>query len=309
MNYSTLPLAYKPNDIWHSYKDTNPSTGHIIHYARLEARDAIGTIFILPGLSEFTEKYAETASFFYQYDYNIVIIDWAYQGRSSRLKRHPHRRHSDSFDKDIDDLHWLISKSAASHPHFLLGHSMGGHLAIRYMLTHPGTIKAASLSAPMMGIAAVDDWHKIAKFIAFITSLFLPEKYIPGGRNWRKEARQSDGNDIFSTDPIRDTIHNIWCEHDPSLQVGSPTFQWLYDALDSIDYVKDTLKAQQCATPLFIGLAEQEQIVVNEAVTNLMTFFTNSTYTLYQNAHHEILMETDEIRDHFLQQTLHLFSK
>lgn len=304
-----LEDRFLPPDNWHCDEFTNPETGHNIHYASLQAPMNIkGTVCALPGLSEFTEKYIETAKFFTNHGYDFHVIDWAYQGRSSRLKRNPHKRHSDSYNTDISDLHFFIKNIIKPEiPLFMLGHSMGGNIGLRYIDQHPSVFKAAAFSAPMLGIEDLKKYYPLIKIILSILRKFLGESYVPGGKNWHKEARNSDGTDIFSNDKIRDSIHNIWCLSNPELQVGNPTFLWLWESLKSINTIETS--TSNINIPVLFALADKERLVDNNAIRKISSVLKNSKLLELKNCKHEILMETDEVRDVFLKKTLDLFNE
>jgi len=262
---------------------------------------------MLPGLSEFCEKYYETANNFIKHGYNFLIIDWAYQGKSTRFDKNPHKRHSDGYDIDISDLKYIIDHHVnKGAPTFMLGHSMGGHIGLRFLSQYPDYFQAASFSAPMLGIKDLKYTGWLIKPLSPIFNLFKTS-YIPGGKNWRIEARKSDGSDVFSSDPTRDTLHNTWCLQDPSLQVGNPTIKWVLESLKSISLLNKSYR--DIETPTLLGMAEQEEIVCNASIIKASKIIHHSKLLNLENSKHEILMETDDIRDQFLNETLALFKQ
>ena len=286
---------------WQTGEFENPETGHKIHYGFVLPENPKGCVVVLPGLSEFTEKYYETAHDLLARNLGVFVIDWHGQGRSSRGLSNPHKRHSISFDRDISDLHHLISKivhKKTSVPLTVLAHSMGGNLAIRYMLRHPDAFKAAAFSAPMLGIsdlARFPDWT--LKFLLWLLYPFL-HFYIPGGKDWHEAARKSDGSDIFSSDPERDSLHNTWSSYNPVLQVGNPTLGWVKAALSSCEIIRNG-RLENINTPCLFVAAEHEKIVYNQAIRDAATRIPFASFKEIQNAKHEILMETDDIRSQF----------
>jgi len=245
---------------WHQANIHNPTTNHVINYAHnISKNENRPLIILLPGLSEFCEKYYETANFFINHGYDILVIDWAFQGRSTRFNPNPHKRHSDGYDADINDLKLILDQHKRKNtPMFMLGHSMGGHIGLRFLSQYPHYFQAASFSAPMIGI-------KDLKYTGWLIRLLTPffnffkTSYIPKGQNWREAARKSDGTDIFSSDPLRDAIHNMWCNYDPTLQVGNPTIKWVLESLKSIAFLKKNFSKIQI--PILIGMAEKEEII------------------------------------------------
>lgn len=306
-----LEERFLPPPNWQSGNFINPETDHYIHYNFLPASkdNYKANIVVLPGLSEFGEKYIETARFFHEQGYGFYVIDWAYQGRSSRFKNNHHKRHSDGYESDISDLNYLIKNIIPSDkPLHLLAHSMGGNIGLRYILKHPNIIKSASFSAPMLGIKDLKYTGWLIKPILG-TLCFLSNKYIPGGKDWHEAARKSNGEDIFSHDPIRDQIHNKWCLTNPELQIGNPTFKWIYESLKSISLLKKKETLKKITTPILLSIAEKEVLVDNDSIKKAAEYLPNAQCSLLKKARHEILMETDDIRNEFLDKTLNLFNQ
>ncbi len=294
----TLEPRFQTPDGWRTGEFVNLATNHRIHYGTATPQDAQGIVVLLPGLSEFSEKYYETVRDLMDRNLGVWIIDWAYQGHSSRWDKYPMRRHSDGFDTDLQDLHKLISDhvlpAAQGKPLIMLGHSLGGHLGLRYLAEHKGIFKAAAFSAPMLGIRDVNAVPALLRSLLLTILKPFSEQYVPRGRDWHETMRKSDGSDVFSSDPVRDGLHNAWCKADPTLQVGSPTLRWLFEAVQSCRILEKQLP--KIDTPLLIVSAGQDQIVDNEAITHAAAMLPKSVLLSLSQAHHEILMERDDIR-------------
>lgn len=299
---------FLPPENWKSDTFFNPDTDHVIHYNCLTSpSNAKGTIVVLPGLSEFGEKYIETARYLAEHGYDFYVIDWAYQGRSSRLKDSPSKRHSDGYETDVSDLHYMVSNViGANKPLFMIGHSMGGNIGFRYTLKYSDVFKAAAFSAPMFGIKAVKFFPWPVRTFLATSMPFIEFNYIPGGKDWHEREIEANGENIFSRDVKRNDVHDAWCKANPQLQIGSPTFKWLYNSLLSIDYLDRN--ANKSKIPILLAIAGKEDLVDNDAIHLLGKKIKNSRVIEFQTAKHEILMETDDIRNRFLSETLKTFS-
>lgn len=303
-----LEERFLPPDNWQTGDFINPETTHQIHYNFIlpPTNNSKGIIVILPGLSEFGEKYIETARFFSDLGYGIYIIDWAYQGRSTRLKDSPQKRYSDGYETDISDLDFFIKNIiGTTKPLYMLAHSMGSNIGLRYLIDHQNIFTAASFSAPMLGI------KDLRFFPNFLKLFFLPfaSHYIPGGKDWHETARSSDGKDIFSSDPIRDQIHNSWSLSNPELQVGNTTYKWLYESLKSISLLKDSATLQKVTIPVLAAKAGKETLVDNKSIDQFIKKIPNGKLLDLKKSKHEIMVETDDIRDLFLAETLKTFNQ
>ena len=207
-----LEERFLPPKNWQIKKFTNPKTSHDIAYRTSLIDNPKATVICLPGLSEYGEKYIETAHFFNKQGYDVYIIDWAYQGLSTRFKDNYQKRHSDGYDTDISDLHHLITNEIITEkPVHILAHSMGGHIGLRYIAEHPEVnIKSISASTPMISIHVM---KYLCDVSSVIFSLLHPihTKYLMKGCNWQKDNRKDHVGDIFSSNPIRENVHDAWC--------------------------------------------------------------------------------------------------
>jgi lysophospholipase len=306
LNIPDLEKRFLPPDNWRITSFTRENREIFYRTAFIEAPK--GIVFCLPGLSEFGEKYIETTRRLNTEGFNVVVIDWAYQGLSTRFKDNPHKRHSDGYDTDIADLHHLITQEIKSDlPHYMLAHSMGGHIGLRFLIHHQDIFNAASFSAPMVGIKSI---RKLLPLQACLAPWIKRknECYVPGGHDWHAIDRHDAVSDIFSHDRIRKRVHNAWCTTNPELQVGSPTLQWVLEGMNSIKTLQspDTLQKINC--PTFIAIAGKEKLVDNKATRTAVPHIPQCKMIELKNSKHEILMETDDIRDVFLTETLNLFS-
>ncbi len=316
-----LESRFLPPQGWRWHVFTTPQ-GRKIRFGTVapESRIPDAVVIVAPGLSEFGEKYFELAHDLLQRNLSLWVMDWQGQGLSDRhMKITPHKRHSSGFEDDVEDFHYFIMeyvKHSAVHPDVgriplvLLGHSMGGHIGLRYLQAHPDTFVCAAFSAPMLGL---HDLRLIpAPLRPLITGLLneaMSTSYVFGGSDWRESARQNPGQNIFSSDPVRDRVHNAWSLHDPRLQVGSPTFRWLHEAVKSCAFLHQASVLKGIETPIVIALAGKDALVDNKALRRAVRMLPHATLLELTESHHEILMEADPIRQRFLQAFEELLSR
>ena len=104
-------------------------------------------ICLIHGLGEHSGRYANMAEYYVNHGIEVVSFDLRGHGQSDGQ-----RGHSDDFQqmmRDIDRFLYKASTIDVDKPHFIYGHSLGGTLAIKYTLSHPGEFKGVILSAPM----------------------------------------------------------------------------------------------------------------------------------------------------------------
>ncbi len=313
-SYATHPNLEKrflqpPGWRWHMFAGHN---GEKLRFGTAFPKHTIpkAVVVILPGLAEYCEKYFEIANDLLNKKYAVYIMEWQGQGRSFRhIKKNPHKRISNGFSNDVKDLDIFIRDyiiPSAVHPEVgrlplaMLAHSMGGNIGLRYLKDNPKTFGCAAMTAPMFGIKA---FKIIPPFMRVALAKILYEigdhSYVPGARNYEpRTARKVKA--IHSTDPVRNDIHDTWMEFDPNLQCGGVTYKWLYYAARTCSRIRKHSFLRSIHTPLLFATAGKEQLVSNSSIRHANKILPNANIVHFPDAGHEIMMETDTIRNEFL---------
>lgn len=271
-----------------------------------ESRIPSAVVVLLPGRSEYAEKYFEVARDLLKNNLSVWILEWQGQGLSDRfLSRTPGRNHSHPFSDYVEDLHEFILqyvKHACVHPDVgripmvMLAQSMGGNIGLRYLHAHPGMFESAAFCAPMLGLPSVDKIRGGGLLVRAL-SFLAGKSYAFGQNDW---ALNKEGF-IFSSDPVRSKIHETWQSENESLRLGGVTFGWVYHAWTSSLFLKNPEVLQSIQTPMLIAIAEQENLVDNEATRRAAALIPQARFVELEGSGHEILMERDEIRNKFLE--------
>jgi len=116
--------------------------------AWLPERDPRAVVVIAHGLAEHGGRYPEVAARFVASDYAVYALDHRGHGRSGGS-----RANIDRFAYLVSDLGTFAGRAQREHPGapvFLLGHSMGGAVALACALRYKGSLKGLALSAPAL---------------------------------------------------------------------------------------------------------------------------------------------------------------
>jgi alpha-beta hydrolase superfamily lysophospholipase len=143
-----------------------------LHHRSWIADAPRAVLLVSHGHGEHGGRYAELAMHLAQRGITVHAIDHRGHGRSGGA-----RGHVDRFGEYVRDLEsWRRAVTADLPPDlpvFLLGHSLGGLIAIRHLQTHPEAgFRGAILSAPLLGIAVQAPPWKVA--LSGIFSRILP---------------------------------------------------------------------------------------------------------------------------------------
>jgi lysophospholipase len=256
-----------------------------------------GSVILLSGRSEFLEKYSETIGELNQKGFDVYSFDWRGQGLSSRMLANRQKGFIDNYNVYLNDLFLFfdtIVKPGCVHPIIIIAHSMGGHIALRFLHDHPGTVDMAILTAPMIDIfrTNLSRW-----FIKQVTRIAVKtgfnHAYTIGAGDYTDG--KFNGNNLTS-DPVRftDAINAI--KKNPDLALGGVTYGWLSATFASIAILNEPGYAAKITTPILMMSAGEDKIVSVKAQKKICASLPNCRFVEIAGARHEIFKETDAVR-------------
>ncbi|HEY4546557.1 MAG TPA: alpha/beta hydrolase [Pedomonas sp.] len=261
--------------------------------------DARGTVLFLNGRGDFIEKYLESYGAFLDWGYAVATLDWRGQGLSGRLGDHPHKGHQTDFDILVSDLaHWIEDVARDFPPPFyLVAHSMGGHLALRYLAEHNGSASGAVLLAPMLGIRTGGIPSPVTKRLArWMVSRGRAGEFAPTQRPhgaWQSSALRQGA---LTADNERFADEVWWTQQNPALALGGVTYGWLDAAFRSLDRLHVPGYLQRVKTPVLILLPELEQVVDPVAARHVAAHLPQCRLEVVPGGRHELLRDADTVR-------------
>ncbi len=263
-----------------------------------------GTVVLVQGRSEYIEKYFETVSDLRRRGFYVATFDWRGQGGSSRDVRNPNMGHIWDFGQYDNDLHCFMRQVVfpdCPSPFYALGHSMGAHNLIRHAGMGLCQFDRMVLSAPMMRLS-----HEVLGFpqeivtiaVTLASWLGLGESYVYGGTNQNINQKAFKGNKL-TRDKERYERNNAIIKANPALNIGSPSYAWLLAALRSTSLVMQPSFAAGIKIPVLLVSAGSDRVVSNIATREFADRIKNGSNIIIPNARHEILQETDNVREQF----------
>jgi lysophospholipase len=267
-----------------------------------------GTVLILPGRTEWAEKYAPTAAILADAGYAAAAIDFRGQGLSDRLLVDPMPGHVGAMADYQRDLAALLAHVRAAdlpEPLFLLTHSMGGAIGLRAL--HGGLrVAAAVFSGPMWGIRVPPH---LRPFRPFITAWHRWRdsmlRYAPTTDARPYILRKSFAANRLTRDPAMWQMMRDQLAAMPALGVGGPTLHWLDLAMAE---ARALMAMPPPPVPALIAWGSQERIADRRAMARMAARWPGAQAMVFPRARHEIPMETPEVRAAFHDAALRLFS-
>jgi alpha-beta hydrolase superfamily lysophospholipase len=234
------------------------------------------TFVMVHGLGEHGGRYQHLAEWFTPLGATIYAADHRGHGRSGGP-----RGHAPSLKALLDDIDLVVKQARAESgaPLVMIGHSLGGLLAIAYLLDRPDAVDRAVLSAPfLMAKVKVPPWKRAAATV-------LP----------RVAPRLSFSNEIDPSDLSRDPAVPAAYRADPLVHDRITAGMYGETAGRTESFIA---RAPELRVPFLLLHGRDDRIV---DPVGSQRFFARATapdraFCLYPGMYHEIFNEVDHDR-------------
>lgn len=262
-----------------------------------------GRVVLLNGRSESMERYYETAAALLKKGYHLYSLDWRGQGLSTRVTSNRQKGFIENYSQYTNDLEYffenVVDADDKKGPLIILAHSLGCHIAMRYLLERGREVAGVVLLSPMFDI----DTSPFPKAVAVMISKIMKflgrgEDYAIGAGDFYRDENTFRNNKLTS-DISRYMAAKYIIDNNPDLAVGGVTYQWMCASFDSIKKLNRAISESVLSSPLLIISAELDKVVSNKAQRNFARKIKTAKFVTIKGALHEILMESDEIRMKF----------
>jgi alpha-beta hydrolase superfamily lysophospholipase len=179
--------------------------GHEIFLRTLEAEGtpSTRTATIVHGLGEHTGRYMELASFLLRYQFSVFGIDLYGFGRSEGKRGDA--KDIDDYIEDVKQLTRVVESKMAKDiaEKLLIGHSLGGLIALSYLEQYPDDYTHAIISSP-----AVNAGRNVNPFLILLSKLFLLLCPAATFKNTVKAEQLSDIEEVQQAYREDKLVHN-----------------------------------------------------------------------------------------------------
>lgn len=175
-----------------------------LHYRTWEAAAPRAAIVVMHGLFEHSGRYAELGEDMAGYGFSTFALDL--RGHGASAGRRGHIRSFDVLIQDLDrfrrEVQGLVPVDL---PLFLVAHSMGGLIGLRYLEEYEAPFQGAVITSPWLATAVeIPRWQVLA---ANVLNRVLPALPFPGGVDAGLLSHDEERNDDYRNDPqIHSTI-------------------------------------------------------------------------------------------------------
>jgi alpha-beta hydrolase superfamily lysophospholipase len=163
-----------------------------------------GVIVIIHGLAEHSGRYRETAEFLSENGWAVYACDLRAHGLSPDPPKagRVHVNRFEDYFRDVDALTGLAREKHRQLPIYLLGHSMGGLISIRYSLEKPAGLAGAIISSPALGTHPEFKPPLFLKLMVSILSRLAPRLLVASDLDTRAISRDPAVVKAYIDDPL-----------------------------------------------------------------------------------------------------------
>ncbi|MEP0961244.1 MAG: alpha/beta hydrolase [Roseobacter sp.] len=286
---------------------TTTSDGIKIRIGHWPLQAAKGTVLILPGRTEYIEKYGQIAASFAQRGLASASIDWRGQGLADRLLDNPligHVEHFSDYQKDVAALVRVARELDLPRPYFLLAHSMGAAIGLRAVMEGLA-VRSVAFSGPMWGIKIAPNLKPAAWALSNLMPRIGQGHRLPPGTRLEHHvlANGFEGN-LLTRDRSQFDIMREQLTLHPELVLGGPSFVWLREALIETRHLSNRGSPN---LPCITFLGSNERIVDVPAIKARMSTWKNGELQIIPEGEHEVLMENPEKTETLFDQMTEMF--
>jgi alpha-beta hydrolase superfamily lysophospholipase len=223
------------------------------------------------GASEHSDRYGHVAARLVAEGYALYAIEHRGHGRSAGP-----RALIDRMDNAVADLDSLVALAGGSV--FLIGHSMGGTVALAYALRHQDRLRGLILSGPLAAVEAAPPHMRIAARVLSALTPRLPLVDIDAA--------------LISRDPAVVQAY----ETDPLVYHGKLPVRTVAELARAIEAFPDAVPAITVPTLIMYGTADglcppEGSLMLSERIGA-----TDKTLLAYEGLYHEIFNEPEQER-------------
>jgi alpha-beta hydrolase superfamily lysophospholipase len=245
-----------------------------IFYRNLSAEKEKARLVIAHGLGEHSGRYDRVINRLVPEGLSIWALDFCGHGRSGGK-----RGHIESFGQYIADIDKLIDIAAEDAPQdtkiFLLGHSLGGLIALNYGLRLPDKLNGLIVSSPVLAFKVKVPAFKIT--LGKVMSAIWPGLSMANELDPTKISHDTSVVDAYIQDPL---VHN------------RVTARWFTEFVSAMAWVQKSVTKMK--VPILMQIAGNDFLVDAGASE---TFFNHlllkdKTIHIYRGLFHEVFNET-----------------
>lgn len=267
------------------------------HWKPTTTSDIKPVVLLLPGRATALEKFENVVDILRERGYGVWALDWRGQGLSTReIGKRGYIKSYEIYLQDLDlFIRTFLKTDYQKRPIVILGHSMGGHLGLRYMAENPDMVQGAVMTAPMLDIETGAYSRGLAYWIsAMMVFLGFGKSYVFSQGDYNPVTQPFEGN-ILTHNQELFYYHRHLQIANPDIVVGGVTFGWIKATLESVTKLNCKGMLGRIAAPVKIYTAGEELVVNNDRIEQVADWIPHCELEVVQGARHQLLAEVPAV--------------
>jgi acylglycerol lipase len=246
-----------------------------LYLRRHEPAGSRGEILIVHGFGEHSGRYAGLTNHLVDRSYSVTAYDHRGHGLSDGLPGHVES--FAEYDEDLTRMLKSVRSRSQVKPLFLIGHSMGGLIALRHAARNSSTLSGAIISAPLIEVAVPVPAHKL--MIARVSARMAPRMRLDNEIDPSNLSRDPEVGRAYAADPL------------VNRKVSA---KWFAEATRAMQEVVEW--APRIATPLLVMHGTDDRLASVDATRRLFERVTSKDKELvvYPGYYHELFNEPEK---------------
>lgn len=246
-----------------------------LYLRRHELESPRGEILIAHGFGEHSGRYAALTDHLSNHNYSVTAYDHRGHGLSDGLPGHVES--FNEYDEDLARIITSVRSRSKAKSLFLIGHSMGGLIALRYMARRDGALTGAIISAPLIEVAVPVPAHKL--MIARVSARMAPRMRLNNEINPSNLSRDPEVGRAYAADPL------------VNRKVSA---KWFAEATRAMEEVAEW--APRIMTPMLVMHGTDDRLASVEATRRTFELIKSpdKELVIYPGYYHELFNEPEK---------------
>jgi len=170
-----------------------------LHGYKWELDNPSGIICLVHGMGEHIERYEQVASAFNAK--NISVYGFDLRGHGSSEGKRGHTPSIEHMFDDIEQLLLVIRKNISDTPIIIYGHSMGGNIALNFLLNrNSNEVSFGVITSPWLRLTNPPKGFQL--LLAQFGARFMPSLAQPNGLNVEDISSVKEEQEAYANDPL-----------------------------------------------------------------------------------------------------------
>lgn len=246
-----------------------------LYTRRHEASDARADVVLVHGLGEHSGRYMPLINFLVHRNYSVTAYDHRGHGKSEGLRGHVER--FTDYEDDLDRVVTSVNGLASNRGIFIIGHSMGGLVTMRYAAKSGSRLRGVVVSAPAIKVATKVPAVKL--MVARISAMVAPRVRLDNGIDPAVLSRDPEVGKAYAADPL---VHRL---------VSARWFAEITGAMREVREIGSLL-----TLPLLVLQGTEDKLISEQGAKRLFEDIESKDKELkiYSGYYHELFNEPEK---------------